>query len=140
MQRKVMPDVVHDQRLLCLEPTATVRQAAALMHGGNAGSVLVMERGRLKGIFTERDIVCRVVARGRDPERTELAAVMTEKPDTVAPRTTALDALRRMQDGGYRHLPVVERGKVVGVVSRRDFFGAEKARLDEETAIWEHIG
>ena len=140
MQRKMMPDVVHDQNLLCLESTATVREAAELMRGGHAGSVLVIDQGKLVGIITERDVVCRVVAADLDPESTEIRAVMTENPDTVSPRTTALDALRRMQDGGYRHLPVVDGGKVVGVVSRRDFFGAEKARLDEETAIWEHIG
>lgn len=140
MLRKIIPDVVRDQALVHLAPAATVREAAALMESGNVGSVLVMESGRLKGIFTERDVVCRVVAQGLDPDSTRLDAVMTENPDTVAPGSTALDALRRMQDGGYRHLPVVDRGKVVGVVSRRDFFGAEKAQLDEETAIWEHIG
>ena len=65
---------------------------------------------------------------------------MTGKPDSVTPAATALEALRMMADGGYRHLPVVEQGRVIGVVSRRDFFGAEKAQLDQETALWERMG
>jgi CBS domain-containing protein len=84
-------------------------------------------------------MVNRVVAEGRDPDSTTLAEVMTANPDTIAPQATAIDALRRMQDGGYRHLPVVERGRLVGIVSRRDFFGMEKARLDDESGFWEKI-
>jgi CBS domain-containing protein len=64
---------------------------------------------------------------------------MTPDPDTVSSDTTAIDALRLMQDGGYRHLPVVDSGRVLGVVSRRDFYGVEKLRLDDETALWERI-
>ena len=56
------------------------------------------------------------------------------------PETTALRALQMMDDGGYRHLPVLDRGQVVGVVSRRDFFGEEKARLDRERHLWEVMG
>ena len=54
--------------------------------------------------------------------------------------TSAIEALRLMHDGSYRHLPVVEDGKVLGLLSRRDFFGVEKARLEDETALWERIG
>jgi CBS domain-containing protein len=64
---------------------------------------------------------------------------MTPEPDTIRSDTIAIEALRLMQDGGYRHLPVVDDGQVLGVVSRRDFYGAEKARLDDETAMWERI-
>ncbi len=140
MMRKIIPDVVHDQALVHLEADATVREAAELMRAHNVATILIMEDDRLLGIFTERDMVHRVVAEGRDPEETTLGAVMTRDPDTVARDMTALDALRLMQDGGYRHLPVVSRGKVVGVVSRRDFVGIEKAQLDDETATWERIG
>jgi CBS domain-containing protein len=140
MHRKVIPDVVRDQKLVHLTGEASVREAARLMRKCNVGSVLIMEQGRLQGIFTERDTVHRVVAEGRDPDKTVLREVMTSKPDTVAPGTTALDALRLMHDGGYRHLPVVAEGRVVGLVSRRDFLGAEKARLEDETATWERIG
>lgn len=140
MERRNILDLVRGQEVVRLTGGATVREAARLMQARNVGSVLVMEKERLAGIFTERDIVQRVVAAGRDPEDTRLAAVMTAKPDTVAPDTTALDALRLMHDGGYRHLPVVEGERVLGVVSRRDFLGAEKARLEDEIAVWEQIG
>lgn len=140
MLRKIIPDVIRDQKPVHLTGGATVREAAKLMQERNVGSVLVMEAGRLEGILTERDVVQRVVAAGREPDATRLAEVMTRDPDTVRPEATAMDALRLMQDGGYRHLPVVEDGRVVAVVSRRDFLGVEKARLDEETAVWERLG
>jgi CBS domain-containing protein len=138
--RRVVPDVVRNQELLTLPPDATVRSAAVAMRGRHVGAVLVTTDGRLAGIFTERDMVNRVVAEGRDPDRTTLAEVMTADPDTIAPATTAIEALRLMDDGGYRHLPIVEHGRVVGIVSRRDFHGDEKARLDDEADLWKKIG
>jgi len=139
MNRKIIPEVVHDQTLLHLPATATVREAARDMRARHVGAVLVVAGDRLEGIFTERDMVNRVVAEGLDPDGTKLAEVMTRNPDTVGPNDTALVALRRMQDGGYRHLPVVDNGHLVGIVSRRDFAGDEKARLDSETKLWERV-
>jgi CBS domain-containing protein len=138
--RRVVPDVVSNQQLLELPPTATVRGAALAMRERHVGAVLVTTDGHLNGIFTERDMVNRVVADSRDPDQTTLADVMTANPDTIAPTTTAIDALRLMNDGGYRHLPIVENGRVVGIVSRRDFHGDEKARLDDESDLWKKIG
>ena len=140
MLRKIIPDVIRDQKPVHLAGSATVREAAELMHLRNVGSVLVMDESRLEGILTERDVVQRVVAAGRQPDETRLEEVMTRNPGTIRPEATAMDALRLMNDGGYRHLPVVDKGQVLGVVSRRDFLGAEKARLEEETAVWERIG
>lgn len=140
MLRKLVPDVVHDQALTTLPPSATVRQAARLMRTRHVGCVLVTTAdGHLSGIFTERDMVCRVVADSMNPDKTQLGAVMTAKPDTASPDTSAIDALRRMHDGGYRHLPIVHRGRLVGIVSRRDFYGVEKAQLDHETSLWETV-
>jgi len=138
--RRVVPDIVNNQQLLELPATATVRSAARAMRERHVGAVLVTADGHLDGIFTERDMVNRVVAEGRDPDRTTLAEGMTADPDTIAPTTTAIEALRLMNDGGYRHLPIVERGRVVGIVSRRDFHGDEKARLDDESDLWKRIG
>jgi CBS domain-containing protein len=139
MSRKIIPEVVHDQDLLRLPSSATVREAAQKMRNRHVGAVLVVSGEQLEGIFTERDVVNRVVAEGLDPDGTTLANVMTANPDTVRPNDTALVALRRMQDGGYRHLPVVDNGHLVGIVSRRDFDGEEKARLDTETKLWERV-
>jgi CBS domain-containing protein len=98
-----------------------------------------MNGSRLEGIFTERDLVNRVVAAELNPAHTKLANVMTAHPDSVRADSPALDALRMMEDGGYRHLPVMNGRRVVAVVSRRDFYGEEKARLDREREFWEHI-
>ena len=140
MPRRIIPDVIRDQQVACVSGRASVREAATLMRENDVGAVLIIEEKALKGILTVNDVACRVVAEGRDPDATCVAAVMTADPDTVGPETTAIEALRLMQDGGYRHLPVIDNGRVSGVVSRRDFYGNEKARLDDETALWEHIG
>lgn len=138
MSRKIS-DAVRHRDLVRLGPEASVREAAKLMRSENVGSVLIMTGARLEGIFTERDLVYRVVAAELDPGETRLEEVMTRDPDSIGPDRPAIEGLRRMQDGGYRHLPVVAEGKVVAVVSRRDFFGDEKARLDQETGLWERI-
>jgi CBS domain-containing protein len=140
MVRRLIAEVIGNQQLLTLPRTASVRDAARAMRERHVGSVLIAAADRLEGIFTERDMVFRVVAEGRDPDATALADVMTADPDVLPPQASALDALRRMQDGGYRHLPIVDRGRLVGIVSRRDFQGEEKARLDEESGLWEKIG
>ena len=140
MVRKIIPDVVRGQDVASVARSVAVHDAARLMREHDVGAVLVVESQALKGILTVNDVTCRVVAEGRDPEKTTVGEVMTPDPDVVGPATTAIEALRLMQDGSYRHLPVVEDGRILGVVSRRDFYGLEKARLDDETALWEHIG
>jgi CBS domain-containing protein len=130
--------LIHNQILLALPPTATVRAACQRMRERRVGSVLVTsEREHLLGIFTERDAVCRILAEARDADRTTLAKVMTTEVVTAPPQATALEALRLMQDGGFRHVPVVEGKRVVGVVSYSDFRGTEHARLDDETEMFE---
>lgn len=140
MTDRHISDMVNHQNPVMLPSTATVRQACECMRDRRVGAVLVTEDDRrLVGIFTGRDAVCRVLGEGKNATKTTLAEVMTSDPDTIPPRKTAIEALRLMQDGGYRHLPVIEKGKVVGVVSRGDFRGLEQARLDEETGLWERI-
>jgi len=117
-----------------------VREACRRMHERHIGAVLVTDkRHHLVGIFTGRDAVCRVLAAGLDPSKTPLSEVMTAKPITMEPSTSAIDALRLMQDCGCRHLPVLRDRKIVGIVSRGDFRGLEQARLDEETGLMERI-
>ncbi|MDJ0936987.1 MAG: CBS domain-containing protein [Kiloniellales bacterium] len=139
MQRKIIPDVISGRRLMHLGDGATVREAAQVMREEKIGCVLVMDGQALLGIFTERDLVTRVVAEGLEPDTTRLHDVMTRDPDTISADDMAIEALRLMDDGGFRHLPVLKDGQVVGVVSRRDFSGLEKARMDEEAAIWDRI-
>jgi CBS domain-containing protein len=138
--RKLMPDIVHDRDPVTMAPTATVKEACQRMQDRRVGAVVVTTRDQEPvGIFTGRDAVWRVIAQGRDPATTTLDAVMTREPATMPPRTTAIEALRLMQDCGFRHVIIADKGRVVGVVSRRDFRGDEQGRLDEETGLWERI-
>jgi CBS domain-containing protein len=132
--------LIRNQVVLTSPPQETVRVACQRMRERYVGSVVVTdERNHLVGIFTERDAICRVLAEGRDAERTTLAKVMTTEVATVSPQATALEALRVMQDGGFRHVPVVASGRVVGIVSYTDFRGQEHARLEHETELFETI-
>jgi CBS domain-containing protein len=122
-----------------LPATATVQQACQAMHQHRIGAILVTDaQGALLGIFTGRDAV-RLLADGKSPAHTHLAAVMTRNPEAMLPSHTAIDALRLMHDGGFRHIPVVAAGRVVGIVSAMDFRSGEHARLDDETGFWERI-
>ena len=135
-----MADMVRNQDPVTLPPEAKVKDACQHMRDRRIGAVLIIEADRrLVGIFTGRDAVHRVLAEGKNAARTTLAEVMTRDPDTVPPGNTAIEALRLMEDGRFRHLPIVDDGKVVGIVSRFDFSGIELDRLDEETGLWERI-
>ena len=120
MPRRIIPDVIREQQVANVREQATVREVAKLMRKHNVGAVPIVEDGTLKGILTVNDMTYRVIAEGRDPDKTFVREVMTPDPDTVSSDTAAIDALRLMQDGGYRHLPVVDGGRVLGLVSRRE--------------------
>lgn len=137
MTNRCLDLIVKDHTPVTLAPTDTMRSACEAMRERKVGAVLIVEEGRLAGILTGRDVV-RAIAEGRDPD-IPLAMAMTPEPDTIAGERTAIDALRMMSDGGYRHLPIVDGGTVVGVVSRGDFKGLELDRLEEETCLWERI-
>ena len=112
-------NVMQRRSVLKVPPQTLVTKAAKLMAKKNVGAVMVIEDGRLVGIFTERDIAFRVVAQGLDAQTTRLAEVMTPAPDTVDPDKPFGYALLRMDEGGFRHLPVIKDGNVVGIVSAR---------------------
>lgn len=138
MTNRSLDEIVRRQNPATLPTTATVQEACRLMRDRRIGATLVTgPDGCLAGLFTGRDAVARVVAEALDPATTLLGAVMTARPDTIGPRAHAIDALRMMQDGGYRHLPVLDDKRIVGIVSHGDFSGIERARLDEETGFWE---
>jgi CBS domain-containing protein len=140
MTSRRMAEIVRNQKPLTLSTSATIKQACERMRDRGVGAVLVTdEDSHLLGIFTGRDAVCRVLAEGRDSTSVTLGDVMTPNPTTMPPGKSAIDALRLMQDGGFRHVPVVDQGRVIGVVSKGDFRGIEQDRLDEETGIWERI-
>lgn len=111
---------VMERKLLTAPPDITVSEAAKLMARRKVGAILVVDQEKLVGIFTERDAVFRVIAKGHDARTTRLAEVMTRAPRTVDPRKSFGYALILMHDNGFRHVPVVEHGKLVGIVSARN--------------------
>lgn len=123
--------ILEPRALVTAEPAATVAEAAVLMKGHQVGAVLVVEGGRLVGIFTERDAVYRVMAAGRNPYATRLDEVMTREPKTVEPDETFGYALLLMHENGFRHAPVVQDGRPIGVVSARSALDPD---LEEFTA------
>lgn len=144
MSQRRIEDVLRGQELLCLPPSATVHAAAEEMAARHVATILVTEgNGKLDGIFTERDMVVRVVAAGLDAKTTTLAQVMSRDLVTISRQDTVMTALHEMERQGIRHLPVVEDGRVVGVVSMRDFVGEEVAVVEHEreivTAYAEHM-
>ena len=139
MTNRSIAFIVKDQHPVTLTREDTVQHACQSMWKRRVGAVLVTEgKGMLCGIFTGRDAV-RVLGEAKNPATTSLSEAMTPAPQTIAPESTAIDALRLMGDCGFRHLPVVKDGKVVGIVSRGDFKGMELDRLEDETALWERI-
>ncbi|KAG0165780.1 hypothetical protein DFQ30_008011 [Apophysomyces sp. BC1015] len=96
-----------------------VREVARMMKDYHTTAVLVSDREGLAGIFTTKDVVLRVIAAGLNPENCSVVRVMTPHPDTASPQVTIMDALRRMHDGHYLNLPVLEDGQVVGIVDNQ---------------------
>jgi CBS domain-containing protein len=120
MAIRSLRSIVAGQTPVTATKSATVLEAALLMKKQGKGALLVVDGNRLIGIFTERDALYRVLAVGRDPATTRLAEVMTPQPLTIEADQPFLHALRIMHKGGFRHLPVVEFDRPLGIVSARD--------------------
>lgn len=123
---------------LFARPDTQVSEAVAAMVQGETGALLVVEGGRLAGIFTEHDVLARVIAAGRDVRATPLSEVMTRDPVVVGPDEAFGHALAKMQQNHVRHLPVVEHGTPVGLVSARDALDPELEEFEIETERREH--
>jgi CBS domain-containing protein len=130
--------IVESQAPLLASPATSVREAALLMKQHGKGALLVVEGSKLIGIFTERDALFRVVAADRDPARTPLADVMTPQPQTIHPDEPFLHAMRIMHRGGFRHLPVAEHGRPLGMVSSRDALDDDLYELSVHLEQREH--
>lgn len=131
-ERKKLVDIMNTKKFVCLPTTATAAVAAKKMLERQVGAIVVIEGETMLGIVTERDINYRVVAIGRDPVNTSLADIMTRNPRTMAPNTPLVEALDLMQKHGYRHVPVLENGKPIGLVSLRDIFLEVKRAMEQD--------
>jgi CBS domain-containing protein len=143
MERPVRT-IIEDQHPVTATADMTVRAASRLMKQRCVGAILVVDKGRLAGIFTERDALFRVIAEGRSPEATKLAEVMTPNPRTIGPDRPFGHALHLMYEGEFRHVPVVEDGRPIGMVSARDALGPDLeqfiSELDKRAHISEILG
>jgi CBS domain-containing protein len=105
---------------ICLGGESTVKEAVEALREAHHGCVLIKDDGRLKGIFTERDLLTRVLRKGLDPAETRLAVVMTPSPFTLSPDDPPAFAIHRMVAEGLRHLPILDDGALLGFVSVRN--------------------
>ena len=144
MSHRPIRTIIENQELVTATSTTTVRDAARLMKESKTGALLVCEQRRLVGVFTERDALFRVTAEGCDPKTTLLAEVMTPNPQTIGPDKPLGHALHMMYEGGFRNVPVVEKGRPIGMVSAHDALGPELkefvAEMDEREHIAEILG
>ena len=125
--------LIEGQEIITCSEHTSVIEAARIMKRNRIGAIMVVEAGnRLIGIFTERDALFRVLAEGRDLMTTRVAEVMTRNPEAIHPGKQFAEALQLMHQGRFRHVPVVEDGRAVGIVSASDAMGPEL-----EAFVWE---
>ena len=139
MTDRIIKKIIEGQEIVTATADTTVSDAASLMRDKHIGAVIVVENGKLAGIFTERDALFRVIAQGLDPGTTDIGSVMTPNPQTIHPDRPVGHALHMMFEGGFRHVPVVEDGRPIGMVSSRDALGPELIEFTHELETRDHI-
>ena len=126
-------DLVKDRKVYSINAEGTVLEAARFMMEHNIGALPVLRNGELAGIFSERDIMNRVVAVGRTPGHTVVSEVMTANPRAVNLDETIEECLFIMHEFGFRHLPIVEGKELKGLVSLRDIVMRQAAELERQS-------
>jgi CBS domain-containing protein len=123
-------DIIRDRKVYSIDAGRTVLEAARFMMEHNVGALPVLRNGELAGIFSERDIMNRVVAVGRTPGTTAVSEVMTANPRAVPADETIEECLFIMREFGFRHLPIVDGKELKGLVSLRDILMRQAAELE----------
>ena len=141
MSKRMIRDVIAGRPLVTCTPDMSVRAACRLMADNRIGAVLVVDRQRrIVGIFTERDAMNKILAPGRDPDKTRLSEVMVSDVQTISANRSLAYALYLMAGGGFRHVPVLEEdGSPVGMVSARDALGDDIVEVEREMKRLEEI-
>lgn len=132
MPTRIIREVVKGQPIVTGDKTLSVVEASRRMAAARVGAIMVLEEDRLIGLFTERDALVRVLANGLDPAATSLADVMSANLQTIGPDRPLGHAMHLMFEGGFRHVPVVDDGRPVGMISARDALGMEMVAFEEE--------
>jgi CBS domain-containing protein len=133
--RTIVPDVLEEQSLVTLAPSASVAEAVEMMTARHIGAIPITDGGRLVGIFTERDVVTRVVSIGRDASKTPLGEVMTRNPAVLGPKDSVRAALDLMNNRRFRHLPIVAGDKLLGIVSIRDLYRSVVDQMEADIIL-----
>lgn len=139
MQEASVAGLIQGRSVITEAPQSSVREAARIMAGHRIGAVPVVDGRHLIGIFTERDVITRVIAAGRDVDQTRLEEVMTRRPETVSVECPLSEALEVMLDGCFRHLPVMAGGEVIGLISMRDIRLLHHKRSVQEFEVAEPV-
>lgn len=124
--------LIRPYRLVTAPPTATVMEVAQIMARARVGAIPIVEGDRIVGIFSERDLMTRIIVAGRDPSETCVSDAMTPDVITAEPHDSRSECLEKMQREGFRHLPVLEQGRLLAMLSMRDLLRDEIAEQDEE--------
>jgi CBS domain-containing protein len=128
-------DLIQGQEMHQADLGQTVLEAVQIMVQHNIGAVPVLHNRKLVGIFSERDLMRRVVAEGRDPRTTRLAEVMTDDPLTISREEELENCMTLMRRHNFRHLPVCHEGQLVGMVSLRDVLLHDLSEKDDEVRM-----
>jgi CBS domain-containing protein len=128
-------DLIRNQVLISAQPHQTVLEVAKMMVEHNIGAVPILHGAHLTGIFSERDLMSRVVAVGKNPSQIPVSQVMTEDPLTVAPNDSLETCMTLMKRHGFRHLPICAGRELKGVVSLRDILLQNLDEKDDEVRM-----
>jgi len=125
-------DIVHQRELFSVEEHQSVAEVARKMTDLRVGAILIFNQDQLRGVFSERDLMKRVVVERRDPERTPVSLVMSTDMFMIDESASLEEAMESMQSNNCRHLPVTRDGRVVAFLSMRELMNFELAQKTEE--------
>ena len=130
--KDLLAGILTNQRLVIIKQNSSVFEAASTMLKNKCGALLVCDsKNSLLGIITERDLAFRVIPKNLDTKKTLVNKIMTKNVDTISPEKTTIDAIQMMKKKGFRHLPVLEKKKIVGILSMRDLYDAHSEILQD---------
>jgi CBS domain-containing protein len=140
MPKRIIANIIAGSTLYTASPDTTVRTACRAMAEKKIGALLILEKGQIAGIFTERDALNKVLAASLDPDATLLSQVMVRDPQTIRADKPLGHALYMMSEGGFRHVPVVDGdGAPIGMVSARDALGQDMVDLERDMRRMEEL-
>ena len=131
MNHRTIQDIIQNQTLVTTQPSTVVSEAIGRMNQAGVGAIVIVDDSdALIGIFTERDVLTRVLGQDLDPKTTPLAEVMSKRPIALDVSRPLMYAFVLMQENGFRHIPIVKGEKAIGIISLRDMMSVDLAELE----------